>query len=65
MLALMCCFKCKNLLGELLPASPATPSAAATKCLPTEVLGEEEEEEEEKRQRVCLLSTVIRWRLVG
>lgn len=39
MLALMCYFKCKNLVGELLPASPATPSAAAAKCLRKEVWG--------------------------
>lgn len=59
MLALMCHFKCKNLVGELLPASPATPSAAAAECLRTGFVGGE------KKERVCLSSTVIRWRLEG
>lgn len=65
MLALMCYFKCKNLPGELLPAPPATPSCDAVREMFTNGgLGEEEGEKKQK-QRACLSSTVIRWRLAG
>lgn len=54
MLALMCHFKCKNLVGELLSPSPATPpSAAAAKCLQREVWGRRKKRRE-KGAFVCL-----------
>lgn len=68
MLALMCHFKCKNLVGEPLPASPATPYAAAARCLRTGLGGGEVgggQKKKKKKERVCLSSTVIRWRLEG